>query len=116
MSNLDGRAFDRQLDLGVGYWIPSLLQRGLLEWVMVALDVKNITSDANFWTKVHAGAEAQLPLGAIRAGINQGYLTWGFDARFYMFNIEFSNYVQELGEYPGHIADRNYLLVFRIGF
>jgi hypothetical protein len=113
---IDGEAIERQFDLGVGYWIPHLMNRGLLERVIIAADIQNIAADKNFWLKTHLGAEANIPMGSLRLGLNQGYPSWGFGLNFWVLQIEFSSYSRELGEYPGHIEDHNYLMGFRIGF
>lgn len=114
--SIGGEAIDREFDVGAGYWIPQLMDRGLVERVLLAVDIQDMMGDKNFWTKVHAGVEANMPLGALRAGINQGYPTWGFGLNFFVFHLEFADYSRERGDYPGHLRDHNYLLMLRFGF
>jgi len=106
---------DRRFNVGAAYWVSQFVRRGLVERFVLAGDVADLGGGGDFWTKVHLGAEMELPLGALRAGFNQGYPTWGFAARFMLFHIEFTDYSKELGEYAGHLRDRSYLLALRIG-
>lgn len=119
IDNIWGRIGDdniaRKVNVGAAYWVPQFVRRGLVERFVLAADIADLGGGGSFWNKVHAGAEVELPMGALRAGLNQGYPAWGFAARFMLLHIEFSDYSRELGEYPGHLRDRNYLLAFRIG-
>jgi len=94
------------LSAGVG----SVIDFSLLK-LKLAFDVKHIT-DKNIQIplKIHLGAELDMLLLNIRAGLNQGYYTLGFDFDLFFFNLEMATYGEELGSYPGQKVDRRYAL------
>jgi hypothetical protein len=77
-------------------------------------------TDAGIQTgkKIHLGLEIDLPLIALRAGLNQGYYTLGAGLDMGPLRIDVATYGVELGEYPGQQEDRRYIaqLTFELGF
>lgn len=55
--------------------------------------------------KIHLGTEASFGPLDLRAGLSQGYVTYGVGLDLWFFNIEFASYATELGTYAGQ--DRN---------
>lgn len=66
--------------------------------------------DKSFFKKIHAGTEFYLLDTSLldlklRAGINQGYLTYGASVKLFVIEVEYANYTEELGPHSG--MDKN---------
>lgn len=66
--------------------------------------------DIQVGKKLHLGIEFDLPLLSLRAGFNQGYYTGGVGLDFVFMSLEAATYGVELGEYPGQLEDRRYMV------
>lgn len=68
--------------------------------------------------KIHLGSEASLGPLDLRAGLSQGYLTYGVGLDLWFFNIEAASYATELGTYAGQDkSDRyNVSITFEMDF
>jgi hypothetical protein len=68
--------------------------------------------------KIHMGIELGLPLLTLRAGLYQGYYSYGVGLDLGLVQIEAASWGTELGEYPGQLESRRYMaqLTMRIGF
>ncbi|MBO9667533.1 MAG: hypothetical protein J7501_12060 [Bdellovibrio sp.] len=66
--------------------------------------------DIQIGKKLHLGAEVSLPIIDLRAGYNQGYLTYGVGVNLLIFRIDAVSYAEELGVYPGQNADNRYMV------
>jgi hypothetical protein len=68
--------------------------------------------------KIHLGTEASIGPFDFRAGLNQGYLTYGFGLDLWFFEIEAASYATELGTYAGQEkSDRyNVSITFEMDF
>jgi hypothetical protein len=75
-------------------------------------------SDIQLGKKIHLGVEVSLPVIDLRAGINQGYLCYGAGFNTGILRIDAASYGVELGEYPGQMEDRRYMVqvAFELGF
>lgn len=126
------------LDFGSYYAsIPQTLNVGfaihpefdfLSDWV-IAIDLIDISGayktsaglDNDFGKRLRYGAKASLldnsfvELTGSLGSYNQA-LTYGFEARFLLFNLFFSSYSEEVGAYAGQNQDRRYQLSFAMGF
>ncbi len=83
------------------------------------LDYKYLNrADIQFGKKISLGVEVSLPIISIRAGFNQGYYTAGAGVDLGVLRVDAATYGQELGEMPGQIEDRRYVIqaTFEIGF
>ncbi len=83
------------------------------------LDYKYLNRpDIQFGKKISIGVEVSLPILSIRAGFNQGYYTAGIGVNLGILEVDAATYGQELGEYPGQIEDRRYVVqaTFEVGF
>lgn len=68
--------------------------------------------------KIHLGTEASIGPIDLRAGINQGYVTYGVGLDLWFFEVEATSYATELGTYAGQAkSDRyNVSLTFEMDF
>lgn len=62
--------------------------------------------------KVNLGIEIGIPLIDIRGGFHEGYYTAGAGVNLGLFRVDAATYGVELGDYPGQIEDRRYMLQF----
>ena len=126
------------LDFGSYYAsIPQTLNIGfsmrpdfgfLSHWV-IAIDFIDVNGaykksaglDNDFAKRLRYGAKASLvdnsfvEMTGSLGSYNQA-LSYGLEARFLLFNIFFSSYVEEVGAYAGQNPDRRYALSFAMGF
>lgn len=81
--------------------------------VTPAVDVVYL-NDANLQLtrKINMGIEIGLPLLDIRGGFHEGYYTAGLGVNLGLFRVDAATYGVELGDYPGQIEDRRYVLQF----
>lgn len=64
--------------------------------------------------KLHLGTELSLPLIDLRAGLSQGYFSYGVGVNFLIFHVDAVSYTEELGVYPGQTADNRYAVSLTI--
>lgn len=55
--------------------------------------------------KLHVGAELSLPLIDLRAGLYQGYTTYGLGLDLWVIQLDLASYSVEKGVYPGQTPD-----------
>ncbi|MDX9730748.1 MAG: hypothetical protein RBT63_03165 [Bdellovibrionales bacterium] len=67
-------------------------------------------TDIQVGKKIHFGVEVDLPLLSVRAGFNQGYYSLGAGFDLGVMSVEAATYGVELGEYPGQLEDRRYVV------
>lgn len=90
-------------------------------WVLAA-DVTDITNPdeklmgASFFKKLHLGAEYQTKMLALRGGFNSGYPSFGVGLNLWLLKLDYAFYGEELGMYPGQIAEWNHMVALSIGF
>ena len=87
--------------------------------VSPAIDIKHLdNSDIQFGKKVHFGIELGVPLLDLRAGYHQGYFSYGAGLNLGFMRIDAASWGVELGEYPGQLEDRRFMLqaTMRFGF
>jgi hypothetical protein len=87
--------------------------------IIPALDFKHITrTEEQLGKKLHLGVEFEFPLLRVRGGFNQGYYTMGVGIDMTFLKLDAATYGVELGEYPGQLEDRRYLLqaTMELGF
>ncbi len=93
-------------------------QLGLIDFTH-AFECKFIgTSGQDFRKKIHFGTEASFGLFDLRAGINQGYITYGAAIDLWLFQFDAAAYATELGTFAGQArGDRyNVSLTFSMDF
>jgi hypothetical protein len=112
----DAGTLEQQLNLGGALKAP--VGSGKL---LLALDVMDLTSqlpdDEEFWKKVHAGAELHFPiLLSIRAGVYQGYPSYGFTVDLKNLKASYAFYVEQLGPGSAQNVDRRNMIQIALGF
>ncbi|MEA3513766.1 MAG: hypothetical protein U9R37_09215 [Campylobacterota bacterium] len=86
------------------------------------IDVANAyDTDTDPMKRLRAGAEINIFDGwlstlALRAGVYQASPTYGFDFRFSVLKIAYSQYTEELGAYAGQSSDTRHIVNLTIGF
>jgi len=79
--------------------------------VAPSLDVVDLNrDDIQLMRKINFGVEVGLPLLDLRAGFNQGYYSLGAGVDIGLFRFDAATYGVEMGEYPGQIEDRRYMV------
>lgn len=75
-----------------------------------AFEYKFIRTDSgdDLSKKLHIGTEASLGLINLRAGLNQGYVTYGAGIDLWFLQIDAAAYTNELGTYAGQARSDNY--------
>jgi hypothetical protein len=81
---------------------------------------KNFEEDRDWGKRINIGAElnADLPLLRhlkFRLGLHQGYPSAGFGVDFYVVELNYAYYTEELGAYSGQIPDSRHILELSIG-
>jgi hypothetical protein len=87
--------------LGVG----TVVDAAVIEW-STGLEFQYINDrDVQLSKKFHLGTEVSMPFIDLRAGISQGYQTWGLGLDLFLFRFDAAYYGVERGEYPGQSLD-----------
>jgi len=110
-------------------WIKPNLITGVLyryaEHLVLCADMNDWfnTQGVAFFQKLNMGAEYRLPfykqqLGGIdfRAGIHQGYPTFGFGLRLLIINLDYAYFGMEGGNKPGQIMEYSHRLGISLTF
>lgn len=66
------------------------------------------TENEDFSKKIHLGTEASYGMIDLRAGLNQGYVTYGAGVDLWLFQVEAAVYATELGTYAGQTRSDRY--------
>ncbi|MEQ1723102.1 MAG: hypothetical protein ABL930_07985 [Pseudobdellovibrio sp.] len=81
---------------------------GILDFTH-SFEYKFIRDDSEaFSKKIHFGTEASLGPLDLRAGLNQGYLSYGVGVDLWLFQIDAAAYTAELGTYSGQSKNDRY--------
>lgn len=62
-------------------------------------------SSEQFGKKIHLGTELSLPIIDIRAGLGQGYTSYGLGIDLLFLKFDLASFTEEIGVYPGQIPD-----------
>lgn len=90
--------------LGGGFDLPGL------DWAY-GLEMNNLNdSSIQPGKKIHLGTELSLPIIDLRAGLSQGYMTYGLGINLFILELDLASYTEELGSYPGQTAQNRWLL------
>ncbi|MGM0453107.1 MAG: hypothetical protein ACQERN_08070, partial [Thermodesulfobacteriota bacterium] len=88
--------------------------------IVGAFDIHDITNnaiaDSELSKRIHMGAEVQLPVLALRAGLNDGYLAGGATIDLKLFRFDVATYATEKGAYAGQKDERRYLAQVSFGW
>ncbi|MCP3921026.1 MAG: hypothetical protein GY714_00425 [Desulfobacterales bacterium] len=106
---------EKQLNVGIA--MERYFKQSSLLVAFDYRDVSNKTSDDDdIWKRLHAGIEWSFPMFALRAGVSQGYLTFGTTMDFGILIIDAATYGEEIGSYSGQKVDRRYVIQLQIGW
>lgn len=103
-------------NLSVG---ASLMVDAFLVHVLPSVEFRRLLdSEAQLTKKLHLGLEVGLPIITARAGLYQGYITYGLGIDLGLVNLDFAKWTTELGAAPGQMPSERYLveLSLRLGF
>lgn len=95
------------MDLSIGLaYNPVMSKLGWLIDPSVYVEVQDITGavreNRSFWTMLHGGTEVKLlSFFNLRAGISQGYLTFGGGFKLLILDLNAALFTRELGLYSG---------------
>lgn len=64
-----------------------------------------LTDKTQFGKKIHTGVELSLPLIDLRAGLSQGYMTYGLGLDLWILRVEVAQFTEEFGIYPGQTPE-----------
>lgn len=90
--------------VSLGFDLPGL------DWTFAMEGRHLLEPDVQIGKKVHIGTELSIPFIDLRAGINQGYITYGLGFDFLIFRLDAASYTEELGIYPGQTADNRVMI------
>ncbi len=102
--------------VGVAYVAPSFL--GLLKQTGIAIDYVSLAEplvEQDFLTRLHIGVQAHLPFLAIRAGMNQGYPTFGAGVALGFIRLDYAYFGYEEGRTPGQNPGWNHAVQLSLG-
>lgn len=97
---------NQEMILGLGFkWDSTLMG------ISTAFDYRySNDTDMQLGKKLNFGMEFNFPLLDVRGGFHQGYLSYGASFDMLFMRIDAASYSVELGEYPGQLEDRRYML------
>lgn len=77
----------------------------------------NVGTDQDKAKRLHLGAEFKFShILALRAGFNQGYLSYGAGLNFSAVKLDYAFYKEEVGAYAGQREDARHAMELSIGF
>lgn len=91
-------------------------------WILdtnLILEIDDLTekTSSDLYKRVHIGTEIKLPMMlAIRAGINQGWTSYGATFNLWLLKLDYANYAVEIGEFAGQKKDRRHAAQLSIGW
>lgn len=103
-------------NLSVG--LSSTLDLPGLDWTN-AIEYRHATDyDHDLGKKIHLGTEISLPLIDLRAGLYQGYMSYGVGLSLLFMNLDVAYYDVEMGAYPGQDSQNRIVvgLNMKMGF
>ncbi len=98
--------------IGLGLNYESLLMD-----IRPAIDFRFLNdSGMQLGKKINMGIEFSWPILDIRGGFQQGYYSLGTSFDLWVFRVDAATYGVELGEYPGQLEDRRYMIQLSFDF
>lgn len=95
----------------------SLMVDAFLVHIVPSLEFKHINDEeTQLGKKVHLGVELGIPFVDLRAGLHQGYLSYGVGLDIGPMRIDAASYGVEVGGYPGQLEARQYMVQATIRF
>lgn len=112
---LDGEFKQVRVSLGAAHHFGKVEKLPMVDELLIAMDIKDLFREDNFFNKIHLGAEADFHVAALRLGINQGYPVFGFGLNFFLMHFDYAFLTEELGYYPGQKPITSHLVSLRLG-
>jgi hypothetical protein len=120
-------------DFGDAGVVPMTVNLGIaatgnllvFETLTVGLDyvdlLNNYEEDDDWGKRVRFGGELimidnALLTAALRAGLYQGYSTYGVEIMLSVLKVSYTSYAEELGAYAGQDMDRRHMIALNIGW
>lgn len=98
--------------IGLGISFESLLMD-----IRPTIDYRFLNhSNIQMGKKINMGLELSWPIVDVRGGFHQGYLTYGVGMDVWLMRLDLASYGVELGEFPGQLEDRRYMLQMTFEF
>jgi hypothetical protein len=87
---------------------------GAADWIDVLND---LDQDDDFYKRLHVGVEARFPkILSLRAGLSQGYGSFGIGFDFKLLKLEYANYAEEMSSFTGGHPDRRHVIQIAMGW
>ncbi len=108
--------YKQQVNLGAAvtrdFWITKAL---------LAVDYNdisgNVGTDKDKGKRLHMGVELKFPkILALRAGLKQGYMTFGAGLNFWLLKLDYAYYKEEVGAYAGQREDARHVIELSMGW
>lgn len=112
----DAGELPQQVNLGfsVNHQFDWFHLTGAADWVDVFDDLEQ---DGDLYKRLHFGVEAKLPkFASLRAGISQGYGSFGVGLDFKTLKVEYANYAEEMSSFAGGKTDRRHVMQIAFGW
>lgn len=97
---------DRQ-ENNLMFGVAAQKELGFISWTN-AFEYKFIRNSGDITKKLHLGTELSLALIDIRAGYNQGYLSYGLGVDLWFLQLDVAKYTSELGATAGQTPNDRY--------
>lgn len=89
------------------FGVATQKEIGFISWTN-ALEYKFVRNSGDLTKKLHLGTELSLALIDLRAGYNQGYLSYGVGVDLWFLQIDVAKYTAELGASAGQTPSDRY--------
>jgi hypothetical protein len=98
-----------------GAWQPLRSESGLLRGLLIAADMDHVGGGGAFGKQICLGAEARIPLLALRMGSHQGYGTAGASLTLPGLQVDYAYWGRELGDFAGAEPEFLHTVELRLG-
>lgn len=102
----EGTGPDRQ-ENNLIFGAAATKEIGFISWTN-AFEYKFIRNTGDITKKLHLGTELSLALIDVRAGYNQGYLSYGLGVDLWFLQVDLAAYTAELGAAAGQTPNERY--------
>lgn len=84
--------------------------------ISTGAEYRHIREGGQLGKKLHLGTELSIPFVDLRAGLGQGYTSYGLGMDFLLMQMDLAYYTVEMGEYPGQTPQNRIQLGLNIEF
>lgn len=102
----EGVGPDRQ-ENNLMFGVSALKEIGFISWTN-AFEYKFVRNTGDITKKLHLGTELSFALFDVRAGYNQGYLSYGVGVDLWFLQLDVAKYTSELGASAGQTPNERY--------